>query len=158
MPDLAEICSVSVWSCRSRISVATLPSASALAALASSTRCRSYSVGLGTTTAVLLALENLGITFRHILRQRRLDDGCALEAQTLAIGHHAIHQRAVEQLSGAADLVPSQPVLPTTVVEIVEEALDVARILHENVVVNATTTGELRSGVRAKQGRARTAA
>ena len=50
-----------------------------------------------------LALENIRSTLRHILRQGRLDDGRAFKTQALAVGHHAIHQRTVEQLPGAAD-------------------------------------------------------
>ena len=50
-----------------------------------------------------LALENIRSTSRQILCQRRLDDWGAFKTQALAVGHHAIHQRAVEQLPGAAD-------------------------------------------------------
>ena len=50
-----------------------------------------------------LALENIRNTLRHSLRQGRLDDGRAFKAETLAISHGAIHQRAVEQLPGTAD-------------------------------------------------------
>ena len=50
-----------------------------------------------------LALEYVRSTLRHILRQGRLDDGRAFKTQALAVGHHAIHQRAVEQLPGATD-------------------------------------------------------
>ena len=65
-----------------------------------------------------LSLEHLRSSFGHVLFQRRLDDGRAFKTQALAIAHHAIHQRAVEQLSGTADLVPAQCVLPTTVMQI----------------------------------------
>jgi hypothetical protein len=41
------------------------------------------------------------------LCQRRLYDRRTFEAQALAIGDHAIHQRAVEQLPGTADQVPA---------------------------------------------------
>src|SRR6516164_860678 len=100
-----------------------------------------------------LALENIRSTLRQILRQGRLDDGRAFKAETLAIGHHAIHQRTVEQLSGATNKVPTQATLPTTVVQIAEEALDIACILHEDVVVSAPAAVELCSGVRAIQAR-----
>src|SRR5262249_35630422 len=50
-----------------------------------------------------LALEYIWSTLGYVLCQRRLDDWGAFKAETLAIAHHAIHQRAVEQLPGAAD-------------------------------------------------------
>ena len=109
MPDLAESCSASVWSCCSRISLAALPSASALAGFGFFDslslvlpQSRYDDCGID-----CLALENLRRAFRHILCERRLDDGRAFKAETLAISHGAIHQRPVEQLSSAANKVPT---------------------------------------------------
>src|SRR5262249_12242858 len=93
-----------------------------------------------------LALENIRSTLRHILAQGRPDDRRAFKAETLAISHGAIHQRAVEQLPGATNKVPTQAMLPTSVVQIAEQALDVASILHKDVMVSATAAIELCSG------------
>src|SRR5262249_24794307 len=119
IPDLSDICSASVRSCWARTSAAALPSASALAALASSTRRCSYWVSRGTASSVSIASpwKACGGAFCHILCQGRLDDGRAFKAMTLATSHSAIHQRSVEQLPGAADKVPTQPVQPTLVVQ-----------------------------------------
>jgi hypothetical protein len=100
-----------------------------------------------------LALENFRSTLGHILCQGRLDDGRALKTEAFAISDCAIHQGTVEELPGAADKVPTQPVLPTSIVQIAEKALDIARILHENVVVNTPAAGDLGSGVGAIQAR-----
>ena len=62
--------------------------------------------------------------------QRRHQDRPALEHQPFRSTHHAVDDRAFEQRAAGADHHPAQTSEPTTLVQRLQEALDIGAVLH----------------------------
>jgi len=84
-----------------------------------------------------IALEGFRRALRCILRQRGSNDRRAFEAKAFAEADHTIDDRAVEELTGAADQMPAEAVQPATVVQVFEEPLNVAAIGNKHIMVHA---------------------
>jgi hypothetical protein len=78
-----------------------------------------------------------GLTTRMVLHEGRLEHRSAFKHEPLTRKHHAIDDRAVEQLTAGTDHEPAEFSEPASVVQDVKEALCVAAILRQDIGVLA---------------------
>ena len=84
------------------------------------------------------ALDYSGLPINPVLRKRCLEDRGSLKDQPLRAAHHAVDDRAFEQLTPGTDHQPAETGQPAAAMQDAKKPLDILPVCHEQEQVQAT--------------------